>query len=229
VRALLSANCALRRLAGTRPAWPVLSGSSRQRHSCRRRDHDRFAPWSSTQRGPRQRCRWSPGASQIPEALQASAFTPAAVCGPSGERLAPLDRGLVLRRRSDGGLSRRSKGESDPGRMHGFRAGGYLFESGWVAPGSVARRGCWGAERRRRPRPAGLGVHDQAAVGDRVGEDRLLEQPVEEHPASPRAASVEPERELVEVRVEVLGPDRALVCPEQPALEQQKPTARYGI
>jgi hypothetical protein len=37
-----------------------LSGSSSQRRSCRRRDRDRFAPWSSTQRGPRQRCRWSP-------------------------------------------------------------------------------------------------------------------------------------------------------------------------
>ena len=48
---------------------------------------------------PVSRC--SPGASQIPEALRSSAFTPAAVCWPSGERLAPPGRGLVLRRHCD--------------------------------------------------------------------------------------------------------------------------------
>ena len=56
-------------------------------------------------------------------------------------------------------------------------------------------------------------VGDQAAVGDRVRGDRLLEQPVEQRPAPPGVTSVEAERELVEVRVELHGTDRALVGP----------------
>ena len=43
------------------------------------------------------------------------------------------------------------------------------------------------------------GVGDQAAVGDRLGEDRLFEQPVEEQAAAAGAAAVEAEGELVEV------------------------------
>ncbi len=38
-------------LKGCAPALPMLSGSSSQRRSCRRRDRGRFAGWSSTQRG----------------------------------------------------------------------------------------------------------------------------------------------------------------------------------
>ena len=49
---------------------------------------------------PSARLPKSPGASQIPEATDSSAFTPAAACWASGERLAPPSRGLALRRRS---------------------------------------------------------------------------------------------------------------------------------
>ena len=54
---------------------------------------------------------------------------------------------------------------------------------------------------------SGAWVDDQASVGDGVGEDGLLEQSVEEQATTPGAASVEAERELVEVGVEVLGSD----------------------
>ena len=52
--------------------------------------------------------------------------------------------------------------------------------------------------------------------------DRLLEKPVEQQSATARAPSVEAEGELVEVGVEVLRADPALVGPEQPALEQPR-------
>src|ERR1035441_368851 len=87
------------------------------------------------------------------------------------------------------------------------RQGGYLFESGWVAPWSLDRRRWRGSLRHRWPWAPGVWVGDQAAVGDGVGEDGRLEQPVEEQAATPGAASVEAEREFVEVGVEVLGSD----------------------
>jgi hypothetical protein len=65
-------------------------------------------------------------------------------------------------------------------------------------------------------------VGDQAAVGDRVGRDRLFKQALEEHSATPRVPAVETERELVGVCVEMLGADPALVGAEQPALEQAR-------
>ena len=50
----------------------------------------------------------------------------------------------------------------------------------------------------------------------------MLEQSVEEQAATPGAASVEAEREFVEVGVEVLGSNGALVGAKQPALEQAR-------
>ena len=50
----------------------------------------------------------------------------------------------------------------------------------------------------------------------------MLEQSVEEQATTPGAASVEAERELVEVGVEVLGSDGPLVGAKQPALEQAR-------
>jgi len=49
----------------------------------------------------------------------------------------------------------------------------------------------------------------------------LLEESVEEEAAVTRAAAVEAEGELVEVVVELLRADGALVGAEQPALEQR--------
>jgi hypothetical protein len=46
----------------------------------------------------------------------------------------------------------------------------------------------------------------------RVGEEGALDEPVEEQPAVARAAAVEAEGELVEVAVEVLVADGALVA-----------------
>jgi hypothetical protein len=65
-------------------------------------------------------------------------------------------------------------------------------------------------------------VDDEAAVGDRVGSNGLLQQAVEEQAATPRAASVEAEGELVEVGIEVLWLDAALVGTQQSALEQAR-------
>ena len=80
--------------------------------------------------------------------------------------------------------------------------------------------------RRDRRSPAGRGrVDDEAAVGDRVSSDGLLQQPVEEKAATSRAASIESEGEFVEVRVEVLAADTPLVGAQQPALQQ----TRYAV
>ena len=75
-----------------------------------------------------------------------------------------------------------------------------------------------GLGRTGQPASGGAGVGDQASVGDRLGEDRLVEQPVEEQAAAARAAAVEAEGELVEVGIEVLASDRTLVGAQQPAL-----------
>ena len=102
---------------------------------------------------------------------------------------------------------------------------GYLFESGYarVAPRTVddGHRGDSPGARRERGSAVGRArVDDETAVGDRVGQDRLLQQPVEQQPAAARAASVKAEGELVEVGVEMLGADSALVGAQQPAPEQ---------
>ena len=65
------------------------------------------------------------------------------------------------------------------------REGGYLFESGWLAPWSLHGRRWRGSLRQRGPGAPGVWVGDQAAVGDGVGEDGLLEQSVEEQAATP--------------------------------------------
>jgi hypothetical protein len=56
--------------------------------------------------------------------------------------------------------------------------------------------------KRRSATGGGRGDHE-AAVRDRVGDDSLLQQAVEEQPATPRAGAPEAEGELVEVGVEV--------------------------
>ena len=81
---------------------------------------------------------------------------------------------------------------------------------------------CPGADRQRWSWASGARVDDQASVRDGVGEDGLLEQSVEEQATTPGPASVEAERELVEVRVEVLWSDGPLVGAKQPALEQAR-------
>src|SRR5680860_185856 len=50
----------------------------------------------------------------------------------------------------------------------------------------------------------------------------LFEQSVEEHPSGTGSASVEPEGELLEVRLEVIRADRPLMGPKKPALEQAR-------
>ena len=55
-------------------------------------------------------------------------------------------------------------------------------------------------------------------VGRRA--DSLMEKPVEEQAAGAGVASVEPESEFVEVVVELLRPNPALMGGQQPALEQ---------
>src|SRR5512144_37756 len=64
---------------------------------------------------------------------------------------------------------------------------------------------------RRQLLAAAAGVGDQRAVGARWRVDGLLEEPVEQHPARSRAAAVEAERELVQVGLQVRGPDTTLV------------------
>ncbi len=64
-----------------------------------------------------------------------------------------------------------------------------------------------------------LSTHE-VSVGSGISVSRLLEKPVEEQPAGARGASVEAEGELVEVVVEVLGTDCALMGSQQPPLEE---------
>ena len=81
------ARSGVKRKRSTRSAKLVLgNGSAHVGLVGARRDRE---PWSRS------------GASQIPEAIECSAFTPAAACWSSGDRLAPRGRGLALRRRWD--------------------------------------------------------------------------------------------------------------------------------
>ncbi len=59
----------------------------------------------------------------------------------------------------------------------------------------------------------------------RVGERRAFDEPVEEQSTVARAAAVEAEGELVEVVVEVLVADRALVGPSSQRLS--RPATRW--
>ena len=71
--------------------------------------------------------------------------------------------------------------------------------------------------------PALPGPHvlDQGGVGRRVDGDGLLHETVEQLPTMARRAPVEPERELVEVVVQVGSRHGALMRPEQPALQER--------
>lgn len=89
-----------------------------------------------------------------------------------------------------------------------------------VASVSMRVPGCLGdyaSARRGGFRVFGRTVNDELAVGHWWGIDRLLHQSKEQHSARPRAAPVEPEAELVQVRLQVVGLDRALMGAEQPA------------
>ena len=74
----------------------------------------------------------------------------------------------------------------------------------------------------RRSAAGGRRVDDEAAVGDRVDHDSMLQEAVEEQAATPRAATVEAEGELVEVSIEVLVADATLVGAQQPTLEKAR-------
>src|SRR5271165_4967573 len=65
------------------------------------------------------------------------------------------------------------------------------------------------------------GVTDNRIVRRGLDRNRLLGEPVEQQPASIRASPVEPKSEFVEVVIEVLLLDAALVSAEQPPLEKR--------
>ena len=71
-----------------------------------------------------------------------------------------------------------------------------------------------------RPSPS-RDVFDQVSIGSGLDTHRLLDEPVEEFPAMPRPATVEAERELIEVVVEMRRAHRTLVRSQEPALEQR--------
>src|SRR5271166_5165781 len=65
------------------------------------------------------------------------------------------------------------------------------------------------------------GVTDNRIVRRGLDRNRLLGEPVEQQPASIRASPVEPKSEFVEVVIEVLLLDAALVSAEKPPLEKR--------
>jgi hypothetical protein len=66
-----------------------------------------------------------------------------------------------------------------------------------------------------------MGGRRYCGGGRRVNVHRLLEQPVEEQAAVLRGAAVEAEGELVEVVVELLRPDGALMRAESQRLSNE--------
>ena len=76
----------------------------------------------------------------------------------------------------------------------------------------------------------GLGLVDlrQVVVGDRRCAGRVLQQSVEQRSASERVATVEPERELVQVCLQVLVLHPALMDAQQPAFEQRRDPVHPG-
>jgi len=73
-----------------------------------------------------------------------------------------------------------------------------------------------------------LRVGDELAVAHRLVGDGEFEHPVEDHASAARAASVEPEDELVEVALQVRLVDRTLMRAQQPPLDQRRHTVDPG-
>src|SRR5215471_14830156 len=71
-----------------------------------------------------------------------------------------------------------------------------------------------------RPSPA-RAVFDKILIGSGLDTHRLLDEPVEEFPAMPRPSTIEAERKLIEVVVEMRGAHGALVRSQQPPLEER--------
>lgn len=67
----------------------------------------------------------------------------------------------------------------------------------------------------------GTSSADDRVIWRRCDSDRLLGEPVEEQPAGLWAAAVESECEFVEVVVDLLVLDAALVRADQPSLEER--------
>ena len=72
------------------------------------------------------------------------------------------------------------------------------------------------------------GVSDQRLVGGRIDGDGLLNEAKEQLAAAARAASVEPEGELVEAVVQMFVRDRAVMGAQQPAFEQRHDLMHMG-
>jgi hypothetical protein len=70
-----------------------------------------------------------------------------------------------------------------------------------------------------------LTVRD-VSLGQRPGHDRLFEEPAEEEPATPRGSSVEAKGKLLEVGLQVVRADRALVGTQDPAPTRSTPRPR---
>ena len=66
-----------------------------------------------------------------------------------------------------------------------------------------------------------LRTPDHLPVRHRGHFEALLEEPIEEEAPSLRGASIEAERELIEVVVQMLWTDRPVVRAQDPALEQR--------
>jgi len=71
-------------------------------------------------------------------------------------------------------------------------------------------------------------VGDQLAVAHRLVGDGEFEHPVEEDASAARAASVEPEDELVEVALQVRLVDRTLMRAQQPGRRRAELTTKVG-
>lgn len=86
--------------------------------------------------------------------------------------------------------------------------------------GLQASTGVRGVSQGSRLAALGRGVHDEGLVGERVDLDRLFEESSEEEAPELGATSVEPERKLVEVRLEVVPLYSSLVGTQQPSFHE---------
>ena len=75
-----------------------------------------------------------------------------------------------------------------------------------------------GRHRELLPFIFGLGVGHEFTEGHRMHGNALFDQPVEEHAAMRGLAAVEPEREFVQISLQVVFFEGSLMCPHQPAL-----------
>src|SRR6266496_6588870 len=75
---------------------------------------------------------------------------------------------------------------------------------------------CCGPRSRRK-----TSVFHQRFVWRRLDRDRLLGQAEEQLAAAARPPTVEPERELVEVVLQMFVSHRAVMCAEQPSLQER--------